>query len=98
MTLLVHGQVASGFAQLVKLLVEGLVATVEQIDLGPVKGRIIVLVVITVLVTQIPRADGISETKHKQKFSSSRVREVLDKASRALTELGLSPKRIHSEK
>lgn len=51
MALLVHRQVASGFAPLVKLLVECLVAAVEQIDLGPVKGRIIVLVVVAVLVT-----------------------------------------------
>ena len=58
MTLLVHGQVASGFTHLVKLLVEGLVATVKQVDLRPVKGRVIVLVVIAVLVTQISRAEG----------------------------------------
>lgn len=64
MTLLVHGQVASGFATLIKLLVEGLVAAVKQIDLRPVKGRIIVLVVVAVLVTQIPRA--IEEIDRKE--------------------------------
>jgi hypothetical protein len=63
MTLLVHGQVASGFTHLVKLLVEGLVATVKQVYLWPVKGRVIVLVVIAVLVTQISRAEGKTNTK-----------------------------------
>ena len=67
MTLLVHGQVASGFTHLVKLLVEGLVATVKQVDLRPVKGRVIVLVVIAVLVTQISRADGKKKT-NTQKY------------------------------
>lgn len=68
MTILVHGQVASGFAPLVKLLIEGLVAAMEQIDLRPVKGRIIVLVVVSVLVTQIPRAK--KKEKQRLKFDS----------------------------
>lgn len=68
MTLLVHGQVASGFTHLVKLLVEGLVATVKQVDLRPVKGRVIVLVVIAVLVTQISRAEGKKKKTNTQKY------------------------------
>lgn len=76
MTLLVHGQVASGFTQLVKLLVEGLVATVKQVDLGPVKGRVIVLVVIAVLVTQKSRAGHKRDKQNIQVKSWSKKSEL----------------------
>lgn len=76
MTLLVHGQVASGFTHLVKLLVEGLVATVKQVDLGPVKGRVIVLVVIAVLVTQISRPEEEDKQTNIQVKSSSKKSEL----------------------
>jgi len=61
MPFLVHRQVASGFADLIELFVESLVTPMEKVDLWPVKGRVIVLVVVAIFVAQIPRPDRIDK-------------------------------------
>ena len=72
MPFLVHRQVASGFADLIELLVESLVTPVEKVDLWPVKGRVIVLVVVAIFVAQIPRPDRIEQKKRPSFVNESR--------------------------
>ena len=80
---LVHWPVGARVAPLLELFEEGLVAALEQVHLGPVQRRVIVLVVVAVLVAQVARS--ATHTQWPRSGPRARTIATIPKMRRAPT-------------
>lgn len=66
----IHGPVGARRAPVLALLEERLVAAVQQVDLWPVEGRVVVLVVVAVLIPQVARPAFIGKAARVRRFAT----------------------------